>query len=451
MISENTNFTELKTEDPKYDLLIQAIVDRSQGVFLWVFLVMRSLMRGLANGDTMDELQMRLRALPQELEPYFEHMINSIEDIYRTEMAELLQIALLAVEPYPLIVYHLLREENMESWSRNCLIPENNIISSGLQRTKKRINARCQDLLQIHAFSTRLHYEDQVDFLHRTVKDFLQGPEMTDMLLANVGQGFKPNDILCQTFLKMIQTSPQVESGGFIGSGEFPDSIRTRPHEDLMTALQKNPFEDPGTVTVMKYLLRNLMYHARKIEESGEVVEECLDEVQSELRRRPNALFWIIGEASENCIQYALDEKLYGYCASKIMKVTYSPPGIFEHSKWLRGFLMQYPPINVSSYSTVFVVHKLINSGSNMNLGIMSGSDGLVTPWMAFLDCMFRNRSTASEATNDAWFQMAEMLIKHGADPNVKVRKEWDCRWIFNCVFDVERAAKLVSLLPEGH
>jgi hypothetical protein len=93
MIATSPDFKALQREDATCNSLIDEIVDRAQGVFLWVFLIVRSLIRGLCNGDTVQDLQNRLRQFPQELEPYFQHMISSIDDVYRMEMAELLQIS----------------------------------------------------------------------------------------------------------------------------------------------------------------------------------------------------------------------------------------------------------------------------------------------------------------------------------------------------------------------
>ena len=115
-IAKSHSFAQLQREDPECGNLISEIVEKSQGVFLWVFLVVRSLVRGLSNCDTVRNLQSRLRGMPQELEPYFSHMIDSIEDVYRHEMAEFLQIAVLAVESYPLTIYSLLLESDNEAW-----------------------------------------------------------------------------------------------------------------------------------------------------------------------------------------------------------------------------------------------------------------------------------------------------------------------------------------------
>lgn len=62
--------------DMHYQHLISEIANRAQGVFLWVFLVVQSLREGLANGDNISILEIRLRSLPTDLELFFKHTIG---------------------------------------------------------------------------------------------------------------------------------------------------------------------------------------------------------------------------------------------------------------------------------------------------------------------------------------------------------------------------------------
>lgn len=47
--------------------LVRSIGENSSGVFLWVRLVVESLLQGLENSDGLEELQARLDELPQDL------------------------------------------------------------------------------------------------------------------------------------------------------------------------------------------------------------------------------------------------------------------------------------------------------------------------------------------------------------------------------------------------
>lgn len=79
--------------------LAAEIVKRAQGVFLWVYLVIRSLQDGLSNGDEIAMLQRRLESLPTDLDAYFSHMMKSTDPIYQEKLACMLRAALAVETP----------------------------------------------------------------------------------------------------------------------------------------------------------------------------------------------------------------------------------------------------------------------------------------------------------------------------------------------------------------
>ena len=74
------------------DLLLAEIVDAAAGVFLWVKLVVRSLVEGVRNRDTVDILRTRLQALPRDLEDLFDFMLGSVPDLYKKESSQIFQL-----------------------------------------------------------------------------------------------------------------------------------------------------------------------------------------------------------------------------------------------------------------------------------------------------------------------------------------------------------------------
>jgi hypothetical protein len=92
--------------------LAAKLTSRADGVFLWVALATKSLLRGLENDDTMKELEARLTNLPPGLKNLYLAMWSSLgedEQFYRTEAASLLRLALLHREKYgrPLSLFAL--------------------------------------------------------------------------------------------------------------------------------------------------------------------------------------------------------------------------------------------------------------------------------------------------------------------------------------------------------
>jgi hypothetical protein len=101
-LENDTNFQQVKEEDAGYEELVNEIVERAQGVWLWVVLVTKSLLKGFTGGDSLKELQGRLQHLPDDLEEFFQHMLDSVESVYRVQMAQTFLIALAANDDLPL-------------------------------------------------------------------------------------------------------------------------------------------------------------------------------------------------------------------------------------------------------------------------------------------------------------------------------------------------------------
>ncbi|KAF6810402.1 hypothetical protein CSOJ01_06343 [Colletotrichum sojae] len=69
------------------------IARKSAGVFLWVALVVRSLLAGLPNHDRVEDLQRRVDELPVDLEEFYQRIFDSIEPRYRELSSQLFLLA----------------------------------------------------------------------------------------------------------------------------------------------------------------------------------------------------------------------------------------------------------------------------------------------------------------------------------------------------------------------
>ncbi|KAF2111502.1 hypothetical protein BDV96DRAFT_184131 [Lophiotrema nucula] len=113
-IERHERYNILHMKDGQSQELVQQIVDKADGVFLWVFLVTKSILHGLTNADRISDLQRRISLLPDTLEKYFRHILDTVEEVYRGQTAKALRYALHAppTGPIPLIVFSYLDEEN---------------------------------------------------------------------------------------------------------------------------------------------------------------------------------------------------------------------------------------------------------------------------------------------------------------------------------------------------
>jgi hypothetical protein len=110
-LQEDTRFLRLMNQDHRCQSLIEDIVERSAGVFLWVYLVVRSLLRGLTDDNDVDTLQLRLDRLPADLENYFKQILETIEDVYQKQTAQIFLLTVHAISPLSAIALSLLEKE----------------------------------------------------------------------------------------------------------------------------------------------------------------------------------------------------------------------------------------------------------------------------------------------------------------------------------------------------
>jgi hypothetical protein len=72
--------------------LVTAVVTKSSGVFLWVFLIVKSLLDGLRKFDKLEDLYRRLEELQAVLDSLYSHVLSKMSPLYRQQAARLLQI-----------------------------------------------------------------------------------------------------------------------------------------------------------------------------------------------------------------------------------------------------------------------------------------------------------------------------------------------------------------------
>jgi hypothetical protein len=211
MLEENARFTALLRKDPTASTLVHEIRDKAQGVFLWVTLVVKSLLSGLTQHDGLEELQDRLQTLPSDLRAFFGRMIDSIEENYKIFASRILSLALCST-PLPLMTFWWIRLEVKEpEYAVRAAVEE---IGEKSRRTKIAriyLNKWAKDLLAVYDPSespdgTGDMADLKIDFLHRTVGDFLKEPEIYDQLRLQSGADFDPDQSICRLLLAETKT-----------------------------------------------------------------------------------------------------------------------------------------------------------------------------------------------------------------------------------------------------
>ncbi|KAL2279626.1 hypothetical protein FJTKL_13313 [Diaporthe vaccinii] len=251
---ENLNRTDIRTyvEDklgPKLDIwgrgkcpeLREEIVVKSMGVFLWVHLVVHSLLQGLRDGDTTSELATRLRDLPSDLEQLYVHMLDRIPTAYQPQASQIFQLVLTRDQ----VLDRLLGErrqrlsalqfsyaiEDAEDDERQLEAgPTTSLMQSQrVAHTDARIRSRCFGIVEVvyrdrtgapimhpevpSFFDTNDPRFHSVEYMHRTASEFLtQGyveAKLRDLLR---GQAFEPLERLFRSCVVLARTSEPVRA-----------------------------------------------------------------------------------------------------------------------------------------------------------------------------------------------------------------------------------------------
>ncbi|VUC22897.1 unnamed protein product [Clonostachys rosea] len=202
------------------------IIQKAEGVFLWLHLTMQSIENGIENEDSDEDLITRLENLPRDIEDLYEDMwrrVNQDQPVYR-EPAALFFLCLIHFPELQRYLYGYRRSGrladnvfllDMVCWKDRTLQEtileveceiSTEEIARVCERAEKEIRIRCAGLVEVRKTRSDDTKIDtifgSVDFVHRTAHDFL----------VDTAAGQK---ILSYGKLSTMQIATQLAKGAF--------------------------------------------------------------------------------------------------------------------------------------------------------------------------------------------------------------------------------------------
>ncbi|KAF5540093.1 heterokaryon incompatibility protein het-E-1 [Fusarium napiforme] len=172
--------------------LSHSIADKASGVFLWVTIVVTSLLAGMMAGDRVEDLENRLNLLPSEMDDLYGRIVESIDPLYREHAAQLFKLASACRKPSSLRILWYADEvrflDRVIDEDPNAVPLEE--MMGRLEDMRLRIVSRCRGLLEVNG-ELRAGAEGDdlpkregghVMYLHRTFADFLERPDTQQKL-----------------------------------------------------------------------------------------------------------------------------------------------------------------------------------------------------------------------------------------------------------------------------
>ena len=201
------SFPQLKRETTD---LVNDLISRSQGIFLWVDLIIKDLQRGLRNKDNLQELRERLDGMPDTVHGVYDNLLNHLDKPYLREANKYFHFLMAVQEPFageffyyrdfsrPTLLHLACAEE--KAWEYNLSKDRIRFQSSEFRELcrnlETRILTRCAGLVEIdesrlqsleevvgkydELITASQREEDvsrflrEVKFIHRTVVEFLR-------------------------------------------------------------------------------------------------------------------------------------------------------------------------------------------------------------------------------------------------------------------------------------
>jgi hypothetical protein len=421
----NSAFERLaKRDHQSATALITNIVKKADGVFLWVRIVVKDILRGIRNLDNFSLLWARLNTLPKDLEPLFAHLISKIEPIYLIWASKAFQITRTARElglfPRPKLLYRnhspeegdvnsnlpssrpRLRTELSEDFEPNkpqtngngfitvselylaldedleyndvldmALSPEN-LIKKCVQ-TEAHLAVRCALLLEVGVSQTnpQIGPKCPVQYLHRTARDFLEEEHRWKWLLScTEGSNFDPYVALMWSHNFNIQRISALDP---ISEERFTLNERVTLNDFRLTGLKKPTLE--GIVTKA-------------------IVTATYADAHSKSRRAQSHILESINMAMASISSF-------GPLWYKILKYDIIETGL------VTSFLDLALFFNLSSY----VAMKTAKAKATSSMTPEDATLALARRVMAPLDWGYKHMPDVS-------LEMVAMLVGHGADVN---------------------------------
>lgn len=215
-------FDNLRQRYPSFaDQLMDNIVVKASGVFLWVDLVVASLLAGMQLGDRIEDFQRRLDELPPELENLYEKILHSLDPFYLGHAAQYFTLVEAAGSPLTVLQFSFADEESPVSAIKiEADSMSENELSLRIEAMKRRLNSRCKGFLEVDRSSQRVqeneatqHWQLTVQYLHRTVRDFIKTPKAQDFLQTSTKPNFDPSIRLCVAYLLSMKCWQNTRAG----------------------------------------------------------------------------------------------------------------------------------------------------------------------------------------------------------------------------------------------
>lgn len=451
-LGRSEKFQTLARSRPECSKIITDISAWASGVWLWVSLVTSEIRKEADKGEDFDTLRRIVDEFPSDLDRYFKRMLEKIHPRHKEQMAQIFLITVEELQPLPLFSFALLEKErtrpHFERYAIEAKVKpfQTSELEEQYPDLRSRIHNRCGDLLVVDDMRHPVFLSHSVDFLHRTVRDFLRDNYRSE-LDKLVKDTFNPLISLCNICLALLKGADVTN------------------------------FRDPSSLKVIIGLTDELLYYAHEAERRfGESVVPSLVPILDELDKT-NTLFGRRGGANRhwthardlppaqgldaykeggNCnfLALAVQTRLTGYVRTKLEG---NPQLCKKDGRPLLDYALR--PLRITPIAMPY--HSIRDEASIdlEMLKVLLGSPYHASPnqpvylyseetvWGLFLISVGeKGRMNVSTGLRKSWFEAIRALIRAGAQLNYRfVQCDLTVTAVLEYVFTASEVAELLK------
>ena len=374
--------------------IVSLIVDRAEGVFLWVRLVVESLLQG-GPDKTIQELEELVRAFPDGLEELYERTIERIPRSSRLEAFVVIEVVNRGLQRLTLRELVLVSSCALGRTLQECVdMVTSKDVDFVVEQAALQLKNLCGGIIEINYLGP----EPTVQFIHQTVKDFVSRP------------GFEQRMLSCYH-------APLYENG-------FSFWMKY----ELMRFEKRATYNED----VVKSTAGRWSTYARLSEETtGNDSEEILDSMSGEvcqalLEQLPPSFYHSPDSyrASAPALQVAVTTGLLLYTKQKLRTTHIARQAAPEYRHLLH--LAVEAAIYRDALESVFssrasMVRLLLEHGADLQFQI-----GNVTAFAYFVSLIAMRNSQVNGTASSRTAEVVRAFLENGQDPNIDVKSHED-------------------------
>lgn len=188
--------------------LLDEIVTKADGVFLWVHLVCSSLLQAMSRGDLAGDLRRILTELPVQMEKLYGHILENLD--LKDHAAKYFMLLQACLERPDALTFSF-ADDIGEDGEFSLKMTKESLTGAELQyratELRKRLNSRCKGILSLsmqplELIDNPLPFDiETVQYCHRSAKDYLTIDANKERLIRMLEAPFDPHLRLCSAYL----------------------------------------------------------------------------------------------------------------------------------------------------------------------------------------------------------------------------------------------------------